>query len=114
MSHHDEHASLFAPTVLSRTVQARDPIPQLKKVILEGNILTQDELKAIEKDVLAEVDAAVQFAEESPKPVSPLPSALDLLFTSTSAFPCSGTTCYQIAQHFGVRFASNLVALWNL
>lgn len=47
---------------------ARDPIPQLKKVILEGNILTQDELKAIEKDVLAEVDAAVQFAEESPKP----------------------------------------------
>ena len=51
-------------------LQARDPIPQLKKIILEGNILTQDELKAIEKDVIAEVDAAVQFADESPKPVS--------------------------------------------
>ena len=53
-----------------RCLQARDPIPQLKKIILEGNILTQDELKEIEKDVIAEVDAAVQFADESPKPVS--------------------------------------------
>lgn len=90
MSHHGEHAALFASkdlVRLSSAVQARDPIPQLKKVILEGNILTQDELKAIEKDVLAEVDAAVQFAEESPKPVSLLPSVLTLLFASTSACP---------------------------
>lgn len=94
-------------------MQARDPIPQLKKVILEGNILTQDELKAIEKDVLAEVDAAVQFAEESPKPVSPLPSALALLVASTSACPWSGAAHHKIPQCLCMRFACTWAVLWN-
>ena len=70
-----------------RCLQARDPIPQLKKVILEGNLLTQDELKQIEQEVVAEVEAAVQFADESPKPVHTQPhrlsSNLTMLFVST-------------------------------
>ena len=87
-------------------LQARDPIPQLKKAILEGNILTQDELKQIEKDVLAEVDASVQFAEESPKPVSAETStsctafhlAFASLHTVLDAFSCTWNITQAAAQ----------------
>ena len=50
--------------------QARDPIPQFKKYALEAGLIQESELKDIEKKVLAEVDEAVKFADESPKPVS--------------------------------------------
>ena len=50
--------------------QARDPIPQFKKYALEAGLIQESELKEIEKEVLAEVDEAVKFADESPKPVS--------------------------------------------
>ena len=50
-------------------LQARDPIPQFKKWVLEEKILSEQQLSDIEKDVEAVVEDAVQFAEESPKPV---------------------------------------------
>ena len=49
--------------------QARDPIPQFKKWVLEEKILSEQQISDIEKDVEAVVEDAVQFAEESPKPV---------------------------------------------
>lgn len=48
--------------------QARDPIPQLRKYVLDKGILTEADLKAIEARVTEEVDDCVKFAEESPKP----------------------------------------------
>ncbi len=51
-------------------VQARDPIPQLKKYILEAGLMSEGQIKDIEKEVLDVVDEAVKFADESPKPVS--------------------------------------------
>lgn len=51
-------------------MQARDPIPQFKKWVLEEKILSEQQIADIEKDVEAVVEDAVQFAEESPKPVS--------------------------------------------
>lgn len=51
-------------------LQARDPIPQLKKYILEAGLMSEGQIKDIEKEVLNVVDEAVKFADESPKPVS--------------------------------------------
>jgi pyruvate dehydrogenase E1 component alpha subunit len=46
----------------------RDPIKRLGAYLTEHNLATQDELKAIEKKIQAEIDEAVKFAEESPEP----------------------------------------------
>lgn len=53
-------------------VQARDPIPQLKKYILEAGLLSEGQIKDIEKEVIEVVEDAVKFADESPKPVRTL------------------------------------------
>mmetsp|Transcript_14908 Transcript_14908/g.40204 ORF Transcript_14908/g.40204 Transcript_14908/m.40204 type:complete len:420 (-) Transcript_14908:991-2250(-) len=47
---------------------ARDPIPQLRKYLLEKGLATEAEIKAIDKRVEEEVEASVEFAENSPKP----------------------------------------------
>ena len=45
-----------------------DPITGLKSRILEWGVLSEDELKKIDKDARAEVDAAVEEAKASPPP----------------------------------------------
>lgn len=51
-------------------MQARDPIPQFRKWVLDEKILSEQQLSEIDKDVEAIVEEAVTFADESPKPVS--------------------------------------------
>ena len=46
----------------------RDPIEQVRATILENNILSEDDIKGIEKEVKQKVADAVKFAEESPWP----------------------------------------------
>ncbi|KAK4402422.1 Pyruvate dehydrogenase E1 component subunit alpha-3, chloroplastic [Sesamum angolense] len=46
----------------------RDPITALKKYILENNLASEAELKAIEKKIDEVVEDAVEFADESPVP----------------------------------------------
>lgn len=48
--------------------QARDPIPRLRQAMLDGALAGQAELSALEREAIAEVDAAVAFAHESPFP----------------------------------------------
>ena len=48
--------------------QSRDPIIRFKKDLLEGNLATEEELKAIDKKIQAEVEDAVKFGLESPEP----------------------------------------------
>ena len=48
--------------------QARDPIEYVKKVIVEHDLATQDELKGIEKELRGEVQAALAEAKASPEP----------------------------------------------
>jgi len=45
----------------------KDPIEAIKKVLLE-NGSTEDELKAIDKDIRKTVTEAADFAESSPEP----------------------------------------------
>lgn len=47
---------------------SRDPIIKMKKRLLDAGVCTEEELKAIEKEVRAEVDDAVKFSDESPLP----------------------------------------------
>ena len=46
----------------------RDPIAHVRGVILENKWNTEEELKAVEKEVKAQVEEAIKFAEESPLP----------------------------------------------
>ncbi len=48
--------------------RAQDPVEIFRQRLLEGEIFTQKDADAIEEDVLARVQAAVDFAEESPFP----------------------------------------------
>lgn len=48
--------------------QEKDPITHVKNVLLDNKWMTSDEIKAVEKEVKAEVEEAVKFAEESPLP----------------------------------------------
>jgi pyruvate dehydrogenase E1 component alpha subunit len=48
--------------------QKRDPIPRMRDYMLKNGLATEDEIKQIEKEVIAEVDDSVEFADESPKP----------------------------------------------
>ena len=71
-------------------LQARDPIPQLRKYILEEGLVTEAQLKEVEAAVVAEVDDAVKFADESPKPVRVHPGM--------RAAPCSVMTRWEDGQ----------------
>jgi pyruvate dehydrogenase E1 component alpha subunit len=47
---------------------ARDPIKRLAAHLIEQNLATDEELKAIDRKIQATVEDAVQFALESPEP----------------------------------------------
>lgn len=47
---------------------ARDPVARFEREVVEKNLLTVEELKAIEEKVRKEVDDAIKFAQESPLP----------------------------------------------
>ena len=45
--------------------KGKDPIEVVKKTILEKKFATEDELNAIDKEIIAQVEESVKFAEES-------------------------------------------------
>ena len=46
----------------------RDPIEQIRAMLLTGNHATEDDLKAIDKEIKETVNAAAEFAKDSPEP----------------------------------------------
>jgi len=46
----------------------RDPIEQVREMLLTGKHATEDDLKAIDKDIKAVVNESAEFAKESPEP----------------------------------------------
>lgn len=69
-------------------MQARDPIPQFKDYVLQNGILSEADIKGLEKSVMDEVEAAVEFAEESPKPVSPATTYPSLTYLALCQCRC--------------------------
>ncbi|UWR38974.1 pyruvate dehydrogenase (acetyl-transferring) E1 component subunit alpha [Sulfitobacter sp. W074] len=57
----------------------RDPIESVRTLLLEGNHATEDDLKAIDKEIKKIVNESAEFAKESPEP------ALDELWTDIYA-----------------------------
>ena len=57
----------------------RDPIEQVRDLLLTGKHATEDDLKAIDKDIKEIVNASAEFAKESPEP------ALEELWTDIYA-----------------------------
>jgi pyruvate dehydrogenase E1 component alpha subunit len=58
--------------------QRRDPISSLEATLVKMDALTSEEAKGIEAEIMAKLDEAVAFAEESPLPAPE--EALDDLF----------------------------------
>ena len=46
----------------------KDPIKRLAKKLLADNILTKEQMDALEKDIIKEIDEAVEFADKSEYP----------------------------------------------
>jgi pyruvate dehydrogenase E1 component alpha subunit len=46
----------------------RDPIDHVREMLLAGGHATEDDLKAIDRDIKAIVNEAADFARESPEP----------------------------------------------
>jgi pyruvate dehydrogenase E1 component alpha subunit len=53
---------------VQKVKEERDPIEHVRSMLLTGKHATEDELKAIDKDIKATVNAAAEFARESPEP----------------------------------------------
>ena len=91
-------------------MQARDPIPQFKKWVLDEKILSEQQISDIDKDVEAVVEEAVQFADESPKPVRHLTAfASAELFCRPSFFQDSlgsGDTTHRQDMLFDIIIAA--------
>ena len=50
--------------------EERDPIEQVRGLLLAGKHATEDDLKAIDKDIKKIVNAAADFAKDSPEPAA--------------------------------------------
>jgi pyruvate dehydrogenase E1 component alpha subunit len=59
--------------------EERDPIEAIRSLLLTGNHATEDDLKAIDKEIKTVVNASAEFAKESPEP------ALEELWTDIYA-----------------------------
>ena len=46
----------------------RDPIEQIRDMLLTGKHATEDDLKAIDKEIKAVVNDAAEFSKTSPEP----------------------------------------------
>ena len=57
----------------------RDPIEHVRTMLLDGKHATEDDLKAIDKEIKAVVNEAAEFSKESPEP------ALEELWTDIYA-----------------------------
>ncbi|MEL7544710.1 MAG: thiamine pyrophosphate-dependent enzyme, partial [Pseudomonadota bacterium] len=53
---------------VSKTREERDPIERVRKRLIEAHGVGEDDLKAIDKDIRATVNAAAEFAQNDPEP----------------------------------------------
>lgn len=66
--HFEGDAALYFTAEEKERNHARDPIEKFKKRGLEKDLFTEDECAKLDAEIAALVEAAVQFAEESPWP----------------------------------------------
>ncbi|KAF3771456.1 Pyruvate dehydrogenase E1 component subunit alpha-3, partial [Nymphaea thermarum] len=80
---------------------SRDPIVALKKYIIENNLATESELKAIEKKIDEVIEDAVEFADQSPLP--PRSQLLENVFADPKGFGICPDGRYRCVLRFRSR-----------
>lgn len=53
---------------VQKVKEERDPIDACRKRVLDAKLATEDEIKAIDKEIRDRVNAAAEFAQQSPEP----------------------------------------------
>ncbi len=77
--HYEGDAIVYRTTEELEEWKKKDPIPGLANKLVKENIATKAELESVEKDVLDELEAAVEFARKSPYPKKE--EAMDFIFS---------------------------------
>ncbi len=68
LGHSKSDANVYRTKEEIEMWKQKDPIPRLKKFLLENQLATEEEIDAIAEKARAEIEAAVEFAESSPMP----------------------------------------------
>jgi TPP-dependent pyruvate/acetoin dehydrogenase alpha subunit len=69
MTGHSAHDDAgYVPREMFEEWESRDPIDKHEKYLVEHGILSAEELQGIRKDVVREIDEAVEWAEQNPYP----------------------------------------------
>lgn len=63
---------------------SNDPITGLKNLLLEWNVISESELKKIDKEARAEVETAVEEAKKSPEPQQGADLWTDIYYQGTN------------------------------
>lgn len=71
MKGHAEHDNQsYVPKELIEEWKQKDPVDRYERVLLEGGVISHDEIGAIQSRVKSELDIAVDEAESSPLPIA--------------------------------------------
>jgi len=69
MTGHSAHDDAgYVPKELFDEWEKKDPIPRYQKVLIQEEIVTRDDIEQMQKQIVAEIDQAVEWAEKSPYP----------------------------------------------
>lgn len=68
MGHSKSDANAYRTREEIESWRAKDPIPHMRQYLIENNVATAGELEAVEASALAEIEAAIEFANNSPMP----------------------------------------------
>ena len=69
MTGHSAHDDAgYVPKELFEEWEKKDPIPRYQKVLIQEEIVTRDDIEQLQKQIVAEIDQAVEWAEKSPYP----------------------------------------------
>jgi acetoin:2,6-dichlorophenolindophenol oxidoreductase subunit alpha len=66
--HNEGEVDNYRPPEEVKSWMAREPIAPFRKLLVDGDYLTGAEAAAIEKQIVADVEKAIEFARESPLP----------------------------------------------
>lgn len=86
--------------------QSKDPITNFKERLLSADLVTADELKAIDADIKKEIDAATKSAREEPE--IPIQELYADVYSNPLETNIRGVTPFTQHQHLKVRAPINL------
>lgn len=66
--HFEGDPGAYKPAIEQEEWMKKDPVPRLEKFMLQNGVVSEDELKSLQKEVEKQIDEAVEFANNSPYP----------------------------------------------